>query len=70
MLATAICGLTGHKINRRRVWNDNVNFRTDCERCGTAMVRDLSGWVPYDPDHHGGTGHDDGSGQEELAHQG
>jgi hypothetical protein len=42
------CGLAGHKINRRRVWNDGQYFRTDCDRCGRPLVRTLSGWEPFE----------------------
>lgn len=46
MLASLRCGLSGHRINRRRVWNDGTHFRTECDRCGTPLIRDLKGWRP------------------------
>ena len=52
MFATLVCGLSGHKINRRKVWHDEVNFRTDCDRCGRPMIRELSGWMPFDEEQH------------------
>lgn len=48
MLASLRCGLSGHKINRRRVWNDGTHFRTDCDRCATPLIRDLKGWRPVE----------------------
>ena len=53
MLGNPLCGLSGHRINRRDVWYDGVHFRTDCARCGKPMVRELKGWVRHDPGEHG-----------------
>jgi len=55
MLANTICGLSSHKINRRKVWDDTLNFRTDCERCGKPMIRLREGWVAFDSAKHGNT---------------
>jgi hypothetical protein len=43
-----MCGAVGHRINRRRVWNDCVDFRTNCSRCGAPLVRDNVGWRAFD----------------------
>lgn len=48
MLKSFICNVMGHRIDRRRVWNDGIDFRTTCPRCGTEMVRDLTGWREFD----------------------
>lgn len=52
MIANLVCGLSGHKINRRKVWHDTVNFRTDCDRCGIPMIRTFAGWEPFDEVQH------------------
>jgi hypothetical protein len=43
-----ICSIASHRVNRHRVWHDNLNFRTNCERCGTPLLRDQSGWREFD----------------------
>lgn len=43
-----ICRLFGHRINRRRVWNDGVDFRTTCRRCGAPLLRGRDGWRRFD----------------------
>lgn len=48
MFASFICKLRGHRVNRRRVWHDTINYRTRCERCGGALLRDTNGWRNYD----------------------
>lgn len=48
MMNAAICNVVGHRVNRRRVWDDGMNFRTNCERCQTPMIRDKQGWRPFD----------------------
>ncbi len=48
MLKSVICWLTRHRVNRRRVWNDQLNFRTSCERCGAPLLRDEHGWRLFD----------------------
>jgi hypothetical protein len=42
------CRITRHRVNRRRVWNDQLNFRTSCERCGAPLLRDSRGWRLFD----------------------
>ncbi|MGZ5821377.1 MAG: hypothetical protein ACXWI1_07845 [Croceibacterium sp.] len=32
------------------MWNDSLDFRSRCVRCGTEMVRDLHGWREFDPE--------------------
>ena len=44
------CRLFGHKVDRHRVWNDGIDFRTSCTRCGTALVRDQIRWRAFDPE--------------------
>lgn len=53
MLESALCSLSGHRINRRRVWHDGINFRTDCDRCGKGLIRGISGWTEFDEVTHG-----------------
>jgi hypothetical protein len=43
-----VCRIIGHKVDRRRVWNDSVDFRTSCARCGTLLVRDQVKWREFD----------------------
>jgi hypothetical protein len=51
MLNSVICKVTGHRVNRRRVWHDAVDFRTTCDRCNTPLIRDdREGWRPFDSD--------------------
>ena len=45
-----ICKYFGHKVDRHRVWNDGIDFRTSCARCGRALLRDLGGWREFDPE--------------------
>ncbi|HEY6814713.1 MAG TPA: hypothetical protein VI168_04155 [Croceibacterium sp.] len=47
MLNNLICRFRGHLVARNRVWNDDVDFRTSCARCGTPLVRD-GGWRVFD----------------------
>lgn len=48
MLATLICRLANHRVNRRHVWNDGLDFRTNCRRCGEPLLREASGWRRFD----------------------
>ena len=49
MLLNFVCKIAGHRVNRRRVWHDSVDFRTSCERCNTPLIRDeKKGWRPFD----------------------
>lgn len=49
MLNSFICKVAGHRVNRRRVWHDAVDFRTSCDRCDTPLIRDeQQGWRPFD----------------------
>ena len=49
MLASIICRVAGHKVDRRRVWNDEIDFRTICTRCGQPLLRGDTAWRAYDP---------------------
>jgi len=42
------CKVFGHKINRRRVWDDGLNYRTRCDRCDAPLIRGRDGWRPLD----------------------
>ena len=44
MFKSLICLIFGHKINRRRVHFDGLDFHTNCNRCNTPMVRMPAGW--------------------------
>jgi len=48
VLKLLICKLAGHRIRRRKVWNDGVDFRTTCQRCGEALIRGDRRWRLYD----------------------
>jgi len=48
VLKSLFCRVAGHRVNRRRVWNDQLDFRTNCERCGVPMLRDRHGWREFD----------------------
>lgn len=49
MLKSMVCKAAGHRVNRRRVWHDKVDFRTSCDRCGVPMIRDdHHGWREFD----------------------
>jgi hypothetical protein len=37
-----LCVMLGHRPDKTRVWNDNVDFRAPCVRCGALMLRDES----------------------------
>ena len=50
MLNALICSLKGHDINRRKVWNDGLDFRTRCTRCDARLIRLDEGWVAYVPE--------------------
>lgn len=44
-----ICKLTRHRINRSHVWHDGIDFRTECQRCRTEMIRGPANWREFDP---------------------
>jgi hypothetical protein len=44
MIMRMVCAVIGHKINRRRVRYDGLDFRTHCRRCNSSMVRHDNGW--------------------------
>ena len=44
-----LCVVFGHKPDKTRVWNDNVDFRAPCARCGAPMLRDEhNAWRLFD----------------------
>ena len=47
-MSSIFCSLTLHRIKRNRVWFDSLHHRTNCDRCGLPMIRDVTGWRPYD----------------------
>lgn len=53
VLTSFICRVAGHRVDRRRVWNDGIDFRTGCARCGQPMLRDLTGWREFDEERDG-----------------
>ena len=45
-----LCRVAGHEPDRRRAWDDHLNYRSHCKRCGTAMMRVSHGWRMFDPE--------------------
>ncbi|WP_454886525.1 hypothetical protein [Sphingomonas oryzagri] len=44
-----LCAALGHKPDKTRVWNDNVDFRAPCIRCGAPMIPDeRKSWRRYE----------------------
>jgi hypothetical protein len=41
------CLAVGHKPDRRRAWFDNLNWRSDCIYCHTALIRTYGGWRTF-----------------------
>lgn len=54
ILAAPLCLILGHRRARRRVWNDGVDLRAPCIRCGASLIRRSdAGWRPFaSSDHH------------------
>jgi len=50
VLNRIVCNIFGHRIDRKHVWFDELDFRTSCRRCGTPMVRSIHGWREFDPE--------------------
>lgn len=48
MLESVICKARGHRVNRRRVWDDGLSYRTNCERCRVPLIRGIEGWRQFD----------------------
>lgn len=48
MLKRLLCQIFHHRVNRRKVWDDDFNFRTNCERCGVPLLRDHRRWREFD----------------------
>ena len=47
-MSSVICRTLGHKVNRRRVWHDGLEFRTTCDRCDAGLIRGRDGWREFD----------------------
>lgn len=56
MLKRLKCLVTGHHVNRHRVWHDNQNFRTKCTFCEIPLIRIQRDWQEFDPDKFGNEG--------------
>ena len=50
MLGSFVCKARGHRVNRHRVWDDGLSYRTSCDRCNAPLIRDLDGWRQFDTD--------------------
>lgn len=50
MLKAFACRIAGHQVDRHRVWHDGINYRTNCTRCATALLRAQEGWREFDPE--------------------
>ena len=48
MIASILCGLFGHAVDKGRVWFDDVDFRTSCARCKRPLLRGEKGWRLFD----------------------
>lgn len=53
MIRLTICEFLGHRVNRKKVSHDGLNYRTNCARCRHSLIRQKHGWVLYDPASHG-----------------
>jgi hypothetical protein len=48
-LTKPLCAILGHRRDRRRVWNDGIDLRAPCMRCGTPLIRsEDKGWRRFD----------------------
>jgi hypothetical protein len=47
MLSSVACKIIGHRIDRKRVWHDSIDFRTSCTRCHAQMLRGFEGWREF-----------------------
>ena len=46
-----LCAVLNHLPDRSRVWDDGIDFRAPCRRCGTALLKDFEqGWREFDPE--------------------
>lgn len=50
MFQSLICKMTKHSVVRKRVWHDQLDFRTNCTRCGAGLIREQSGWREFEPE--------------------
>jgi hypothetical protein len=54
MRGTIACLVSGHKVNRNKVWHDGSDFRTNCVRCDRDLLRDSAhGWRVFEQDRDG-----------------
>jgi hypothetical protein len=49
VLRRNLCQWFGHRVNRRKVWHDGVDFRSRCLRCDQEMLRDTARWRLFEP---------------------
>ena len=50
-----LCRLLGHpRPDRRRVWNDGLNYRASCSRCAAPLIKDgrTRRWRPFVSEDH------------------
>lgn len=47
-----MCVFRGHMHDRKRAWDDGLNWRSECKRCGVPMIKDaISGkWRLFEID--------------------
>lgn len=48
MILKLVCRMSGHSIDRKRVWHDTLNYRTTCARCHAQLLRGGTGWREFD----------------------
>jgi hypothetical protein len=39
-----ICRMFGHRVDRRRVWHDDHEYRATCTVCRRPLIRGLGPW--------------------------
>ena len=47
-----LCLVSDHKVDRRHVWYDSLNYRGHCKRCGKPLIKEMSIWKEFDSDRH------------------
>lgn len=50
MLAKLVCRAFGHRSNRRRVWHDDLDYRTHRSRCEAERYAIFMGGRKFDPE--------------------
>ncbi|MBA2936613.1 hypothetical protein HZF05_21245 [Sphingomonas sp. CGMCC 1.13654] len=49
MFAKLRCRLSGHVRSQRRIWDDGLNWRSECVRCGASLIKDeRDQWRAFD----------------------